>query len=107
MNDSSFRIVVYYNDDEYEPRKSTRNDDVSTQNFRSRTRCRWCSEIITSLLADNSRRDPIFVASCRIVDPRISHDFSCFVERCAEGIMVCRRPGLPFHQLCDNSLCCL
>ena len=47
MNDSSRQIVVYYNDNEYEPRKNTRNDDVSTQKFRSRTRCR--SEILTSV----------------------------------------------------------
>ena len=32
----------------YEPRKNKRNDDVSTQKFRSRTLCR--SEILTSLL---------------------------------------------------------
>ena len=43
-----FHFVVYYNDNEYEPRKNTRNDDVSTQKFRSRTRCR--SEILTSLI---------------------------------------------------------
>ena len=43
-----FHFVVYYNDNEQEPRKNTRNDNVSTQKFRSRTRCR--SEILTSLL---------------------------------------------------------
>ena len=43
-----FHFVVYYNDDEEEPRKNTRNDDVSTQKFCSRSRCR--SEILTSLL---------------------------------------------------------
>ena len=42
------RVVIYDNDNEYEPRKNTINDDVSTQKFRSRTRCR--SEILTSLV---------------------------------------------------------
>ena len=32
--------------------KNIRNDDVSTQEFRSRTRCRFRSEILTSLLFD-------------------------------------------------------
>ena len=45
-----FHFVVYYNDTEYEPRKNTRNDDVSTQKFRSRTHCRCRSEILTFLL---------------------------------------------------------
>ena len=44
-------FVVYYNrDNEYETRKNTRNDDIGTQKFRSRTRCR--SEILTLLLYD-------------------------------------------------------
>ena len=43
-----FHFVVYYNDNEYEHMKNTRNDDASTQKFRSRTRCR--SEILTSLI---------------------------------------------------------
>ena len=45
-----FNFVVYYHDDEYEPRKNTRNDDDSTQKFRCRTRCRCRSEILTHLL---------------------------------------------------------
>ena len=42
-----FFFVVYY-DNEYEPKKNTRNDDVNTHKFCSRTRCR--SEILTSLM---------------------------------------------------------
>ena len=34
------RFVVYYNDNDSEHRKNTRNDDVSTKKIRSRTRCR-------------------------------------------------------------------
>ena len=53
MKTRPFNFGVYYNDNEYEPRKNTRNDDVSTQKFRSRTRrCR--SEILTSLLSFHS-----------------------------------------------------
>ena len=46
-----FHFVVYYNDNEEESRKNTRNDNVSTQKFRSPTRCH--SEILTSLLSKN------------------------------------------------------
>ena len=45
-----FHFVVYYNDNEYEPRNNTRNEDVSTQKFYSRTRCRCRSEILSSLI---------------------------------------------------------
>ena len=66
MNDSSLpfrRDVVYYNDNEYIPRKNTRNDDVSTQNFRSRTRCRCLSEISTSLVS----QFPDESAKCKVL----------------------------------------
>ena len=44
-----FHFIIY-KDNEKEPRKNTRNDDVSTQKYCSRTRCRH-SEILTSQLA--------------------------------------------------------
>ena len=51
-----FHFIVYYSDNEYEPKKNTRNDDISTQ----KCRCRCRSEILTSLIID------IFPSSCRI-----------------------------------------
>ena len=50
-----FHFVVYYNDNELGPRKNTRNDDVSTHKFCSRTRCR--SEILTSLISTCHEHD--------------------------------------------------
>ena len=46
-------FVDFYNDNEYEHMKNTRNDDVSTQKFRSRTRCH--SEILTSLVSSSTQ----------------------------------------------------
>ena len=46
-----FHFVIYYNENKLEHRKNTRNDDVSTQKYRFRTRRRCLSEILTCLLS--------------------------------------------------------